>query len=189
MHTRTFAGMIAVALALSTSVAGARTLTIDVKRADVQAYRPQSTRLGTYYALKLSTPARLPKETFMDAYLEVYVDATSDVDERATAGLVTFEVFPLKSALTGELSASSLRAAAMKRTVRVGTSRRVRINIAEYVRYVLDHPTENFGLVLGSLTGQRLGKFTLRQGVLGEGVVARVSLTFLKLGGPEAVRR
>jgi|GEM_PF-4010662 len=37
---KTFAGTIAVALTLSASVAGARTLTIDVKRADVQAYVP-----------------------------------------------------------------------------------------------------------------------------------------------------
>jgi len=29
----------------------------------------------------------------------------------------------------------------------------------------------------------------MRQGVLGEGVVARVSLTFLELGGPEASSR
>lgn len=38
----------------------------------------------------------------------------------------------------------------------------------------LDNPESNHGLILGSLTGVRNGLFTLKTGVLGEGVVARL---------------
>lgn len=67
------------------------------------------------------------------------------------------------------------------------TSRRVKIDIGEYIRNVLDTPAQNFGRVVGSLTGQRLGKFLLKHGVLGQGIVARVTIIYHELEVPAAV--
>ena len=173
-----------VVVCLLASVVEARKVTIDIKRADVTSYTPQNTDLGNYYAFNVAIPENLPAERFMDAYLEIYVDVTSDVEVAAGGGYTTFEVFPLKSDLSGELDGSKLRSAAMKRTVRVGESQRVKVNISEHVRHVLANPTDDFGLVVGSLTGQRLGKFKVKHGVLGPGVVAQVTIVFHELGIP-----
>jgi len=179
--------MAVIAVLLTSGAAMARTITVDLEQADVKAYTPENADLGAYYVFNLAIPAKLPSETFMDAFLEIYVDAESRVDAIAGGGLTTLEVFPLKSALSGELDSSHLRPAAMKRTVWVGESRRVKIDIREHIRNVLDTPAQNFGLVVGSLTGQRLGKFVLKQGVLGQGIVARVTIIYHELEMPAAV--
>ena len=178
--------VVAVAvLGLLAGVAEARKVTIDIKRTDVTSYTPENTDLGNYYAFDVPMPEKLAGETFMDAHLELYVDVLAGAEVAAGIDYTTFEVFPLKSSLSGEVDSSKLRLAAMKRTVRVGESQRVKVNISEHVRHVLANPSDDFGLVVGSLTGQRLGKFAVKHGVLGPGVVARVTIVFHKLGMPD----
>ena len=174
--------LVATALVLVADVAVARMITMDVMRTDIEVHTPEDETLGAYYTFELAIPARLPAETFMHAYLELYVDAATSVDEVAAGGIATLEIYPLQSSLLGELATSDLRSAAMKRTVRLGGSRRVRVDISEHLRYLLEHPSENFGLAVGSLTGQRLGKFALRHDGLGQGVAARVTIVFAELG-------
>lgn len=172
--------LFAAALVLAADVASARMVTIDVMRSDIEVHTPEA--LGAYYTFALAIPARLPAETFMHAYLELYVDAATSVDAVAAGGVTTLEVYPLQSPLSGELRAVDLRPASMKRTVRLGTSQYVRVDISEHVRYLLEHPSEDFGLAVGSLTGQRLGRFTLRHNGFGErGVAARVTMVFAQI--------
>jgi hypothetical protein len=170
--------LLAATLVLMGDVAGARVLTIEVSRSDVEAHTPADAALGAYYTFGLEIPPRLPVETFMHAYLELYVDAATSVDEVSTGGIATLEVYPLQASLSEELRTSDLRHASMKRTVRLGASQRVRVDISEHVRYLLEHPSENSGLAIGSLTGQRLGQFTLRHDGFGTGVAARVTIVF-----------
>ena len=176
---------LSVATAVVMTMAGsavARTITIELRKNDVQAHRPSDETLGNYYTFIVPVPDKLPQETFMDAFLELYVDGASEVDEAARGGVLTLEVFPLKSAITEEVTPSNLRPGSMKHTIRTGESQHVRINISEHVRYLLEHPGENYGLVVGSLTGQRLGKFTLRHDGFGPGIGARVTFVFAELG-------
>jgi len=180
---------IAAVVLLGAQAAEARMLTIDVMRNDVEVHSPEDESLGNYYTFDLAIPARLPAETFMHAYLELYVDAATSVDAVAAGGIATLEVYPLRSSLSSELRTSDLRSASMKRTVRLGGSQHVRVDISEHVGYLLEHPSENFGLAVGSLTGQRLGIFTLKQGVIAPGVVARVTIVYQELVAPETARQ
>ena len=163
--------------------AGARTITIDLMRGDVGAHRPTDESLGSYYTFSIPVPEQLAKETLMDATLEFYVDATSDVDDAARGGVLTLEVFELRAPLTGEVRPSDLSPGAMTRTIRTGESRHLRINIFEHVRETLEQARPDCALVVGSLTGQRLGKFTLRHdGFDQRGVAARATFVFAELG-------
>jgi hypothetical protein len=49
----------------------------------------------------------------------------------------------------------------------------VRVNITVLVKYWTDNPSANHGIVVGSLTGDRFGVFSLHQRY-GDGVLARV---------------
>lgn len=181
--------LVVAAVLFSADSALARMVTVDVTRNDVRVHTPEDGTLGAYYTFGLAIPARLPAETFMQAYLELFVDATTTVDALAAGGIATLEVYPLRSVLSGDLQESDLRSASMKRTVRLGQEQRVKVDISEHVRYLLGHPSDNFGLAVGSLSGQRLGVFTLKHGVLGPGVVARVTIVFQELEAPGTARR
>jgi hypothetical protein len=175
-----------IAAGVVTAAAGtalARTITIDLTRNDVEVHQPADGTLGNYYTFSIPIPQRLAQETLMDATFEFYVDATSDVDDAARGGVVTLEVFELNSPLTVEVSRSDLRGSPMKRTVPTGTSRHLRVNIFAYVREALEQTRVNCDMVVGSLTGQRLGRFTLRHdGFDQRGVAARVTFVFVELG-------
>lgn len=176
-------GIAACVVTATAGTALARTITIDLTRNDVEVHQPADGTLGNYYTFSIPVLQRLAQETLMDVTLEFYVDATSDVDDAARGGVVTLEVFKLNSPLTVEVSRSDLRGSPMKRTVRTGTSRHLRINIFEYVREALEQTRANCDLVVGSLTGQRLGRFTLRHdGFDQRGVAARVTFVFVELG-------
>ena len=103
-----------------TSDAVARSVTIDLMRADVQAHAPSDETLGNYYTFELPLPEKLPRETFMGATLELYVDAASAVDDVASRSVLTLEVFALQSALNAEVTSANLRPGPVTRTVRTG---------------------------------------------------------------------
>jgi len=176
-------GLAACVVTAMAGIAPARTITVDLTRNDVEVHQPEDGTLGNYYTFSIPMPERLAHETLMDATLEFYVDATSDVDDAARGGVLTLEVFELNSPLTGEVSRSDLRGAPMTRTVRTGESRYLRINVFEYAREALKQSRASCALVVGSLTGQRLGRFTLRHdGFDQRGVAARVTFVFVELG-------
>lgn len=182
-------GVAASLLVAMTSGVVARTVTIDLMRADVQAHAPSDETLGNYYTFDVPLPERRSRERFMSATLELYVDAASAVDEVARGGVLTLEVFAMKSAQTAEVTMSDLQPGPVTRTVQTGQSKRVRLDISELVGYLLEHPDENHGLVVGSLTGQRVADFTLRHGVIARDVSARVTIMFAELGDGFATRQ
>ena len=49
------------------------------------------------------------------------------------------------------------------------------LDITDIVRSFLADPGSNHGLVVGSLSGSRAGLFTLKEGTIAPGVVARVT--------------
>jgi hypothetical protein len=131
--------------------------------------------LGDYYTLSLAVPGVLDGQELLGAYLEFYVD----VDAMEIGDMVDeapwLDVFALTQThgATVDPEEFGTPAAAPGAVIR-GESRRVLRDITEIVRGWMAAPQSNHGLIVGSLTGVRDGLFTVKAGVLGEGVVARL---------------
>ncbi len=57
---------------------------------------------------------------------------------------------------------------------RTKQNRRIRLDVTEIVRYLIDDPDRNHGLVVGSFRGQREGLFEIKTDVLPNDAVARL---------------
>jgi len=170
---------VAVALVCVSAVARGQTQVVDLKSSTVKEVQPADSELGTYYVFPVRIPPAPEGARLMGAYLEFYVDASSRLSSDLSGNMATLEVFALKERLTGEVDETKIRPGSMKRTVTVGQDRRVRLDVGEFVREVLKAPTTNHGLVVGSITGERTGRFVLKADRVSSGVAARVTLHYL----------
>lgn len=157
--------------------AGVTKNTIQLGTSDVVAHVPEDTTEGTYYVLQLDIPQGLTSAGVMDAVMEFYADISAATLDGWQNETPVVEVYILNSAVSGEVTPSQFRKpSAMVRNVRLGDNRRIRLNATEAVKYFLENPTKNYGLVLGSFRGEAEGRFTLKTGSLGTGLVARVTV-------------
>ena len=130
--------------------------------------------LGDYYTLSVALPELHGRE-LLGAYLEFYVDADAIEVEGRANDAPSLDVFALAQAHQGAVSEAEFGAPALAPgLVMSGESRRVVRDITGIVRGWFADPQSNHGLILGSLTGERDGVFTVKSGVLGDGVVARL---------------
>jgi hypothetical protein len=60
----------------------------------------------------------------------------------------------------------------------IGADRVVRIDITELVQNILARPSDNHGIVIGSLTADRRGLFTLKSGAMGPGLTGSVTILY-----------
>ena len=123
-----------------------------------------------------------PEVSASDVYvavLECYADVSvRDVDGYFNKSAV-LEIYALTDAYFGELDAEKFtRPSAMIRNVPLGQGKRIVIDITEIVKYYLDQPGKNYGLVFGSLTGLRVGMFNIRAGKFGPGILAKISILY-----------
>ncbi len=179
----------AVALVAGALPAAARTVTVSIAPSQVRALDALPGGTARAWLLPVDLPRREPGERVMAAWLDVAVDAGADVEKAALGGAVTLEVFGLDRVVRRTVSAADVRAGAMKRTVEVGTNRRVRVDVTRFVRDVLEDGRANLGLVVGAVTGARLGHFALRTDALGADVAARVVVELERPVGPPRYRR
>lgn len=151
--------------------------TIELGTNDVVAHVPEEPTSGTYYEIRLDVPGEWTSAAILDAVLEFYADVSAVTINDWQNDTPVVELYMLKSPLTGDLDPSQLRRpSAMVRNVRLGENRLVRIHVTEAVKYYLDNPANNHGLVLGSFRGAAEGRFALKPGLLGNGVVATMSV-------------
>jgi len=128
----------------------------------------------TYYSVGISLPENLT--TVTRAWLEL----RADVSARNVSGFVdpapVFEVYALNQTLSGDPEPSKFEATRlpMSRPVATGTDRLVKIDITEFVQRILADPSKNHGLVIGPLTNDKRGVFTVRQDSFGPSVAARL---------------
>jgi hypothetical protein len=147
-----------------------------VKASDLSVYESQDPTLGDVYLLQFDIPAEMA--SVRRAYLELYVDAASRTIAGHTNDTPVIEVYALKSPFSGTVDPSQFKPQTLPtaRNVVAGTNKRCVTDITEIVRAFATDVTKNHGLLVGSLTGDREGVYTIRtDGFEGKGV-ARITL-------------
>lgn len=170
-------GLMMITLALGCPEVHAQRFTTILNSTNVESHSA-SVGLGDYYTVQLTLPQGVREKDLTMAVLELYVNVSSREFENAALTSARLEVYALDSAFEGSLDPDRFVPSTTRRTVPLGNGKRVLIDITEIVQYFLDDPTRNHGLVVGSLTGDRLGLFTLNADVLGPGAFGRVTFRF-----------
>jgi hypothetical protein len=160
---------------LGASTGHAKRISLNLSSADLTAQTPDDPGLGTYYVLNFRVPPGAARVQW--AFLEFYVDVASRAREGMENQTPLFEVYPLKSAFSGEVDPAEFQAQDLPTTRHVvaGSGRRVVIDITEIVNSYAANPASNHGLIVGSLTGTRDGLFTIRSGDFGPSSLGRIT--------------
>jgi hypothetical protein len=165
-------------LAGATAVNAARHA-IDLTANDLVAYAASTDEADRYYTVRVPVPEAIRGKELYGAYVVLYVDVESTGGDGFVNETPVLEAFALKSAFAGEVDENQLGAPAFgPRNVVRGVDRRVVLDVTDIVRSYLDDPASNHGLIIGSLTDIRDGRFTVKTGVLGRDAMARVIFHF-----------
>jgi hypothetical protein len=111
----------------------------------------------------------------------VYLELYFDVESREVDGYLDetpfLEIYTLNQEFAGELDPSQFttRTSPTVRNVVVGQNRRVVIEITEIVQSYIDNPSGNHGLIIGSLTGNRSGLFSIKTGMFANAGIAKIT--------------
>jgi hypothetical protein len=162
MVMKTTISMLIVLCVLIGSAVAASTMqqTIVLGSTDVTMFTPQDTTLGPQYVLTFGVPQTITSEAFVGAVLEFYADVSAATVNGWQNDTPVVEVYVLNSAATAAVTDNQLRKpSGMIRNVVSGDDTRVRIDISEAVRYFLENPSSNCGLVVGSFRGGKEGRF------------------------------
>jgi len=154
-----------------TGSAAAERITVALSGNDVTAVSPANEALGDYYLVTVQIPSALSGKRLVGAYLDVTVDVSARAVDSLTIHTPTLEVHVLSEAATGEIDDTNVfPRSSMRRPVAVGDNRSVRIDVTEAIERFIRSPSDNHGLVIGSLRGRRDGVFELKSagGVLAE---------------------
>ena len=127
----------AVSLATTTDATQVGYLIVELPVVDV----PEDTRLG---------------ESYIEFYMNVSTTRNSD---SPTHDLVTLEIYPYHGTTKGKLDVSSLGVSSMKRTVRVGNGRPVRVYVTDFLAKTIADPMAGRTLIVGAVAGKRSGRF------------------------------
>ena len=151
--------------------------TVKLTTAELSTVSPQDTTLGNYYMAEVNVP-EIPKGAeLFGAFLELIVDVSSRDVNGFTNDTPIFEVYALDAEPGSELDPSKFRTpSSMRRNIRVGEGRRVRIDIIDVVKEFMEDSSCNHGLVLGSLSNTRDGLFTIKSS---EGTVGTITYYYL----------
>lgn len=149
---------------------------IDIAASSLTVHASLDTTEGAYYTLSVAVPAGI--ETIRQAWLELRADVDVSEIEGFRDPAPVFQVFMLKSELSGEPTEESFEVTRvpMSRPVALGTRRLIRIDVADFVRKIVANPSANHGLVLGSVTGDRRASFEVDGNGFGAGVAARLTI-------------
>jgi hypothetical protein len=169
----------ASSLFVGASVANAARYAVDLTAEHLAAYGASTDESAEYYTLGLPIPEVIRGKELYGAYVELYVDVESVEKDGPVVDTPVLEVFALKSAFAGQVDEQQLGAPAFgPRNVARGEDRRVIFDVTDIVRTYLEDPASNHGLIFGSLTGIRSGRFTVKSGVLGRDAIARIIFHF-----------
>jgi hypothetical protein len=171
------AGVLAFLVLTGTTPTDRTRETVLIRPADVTVHDEPDTTLGPYYTISYAWPESLTCSGLNRAILEVFLDASARPRDEFLNASPLFEVYALTEPLTGAFDPGRLeRTGRAVRPVALGEARRVVLDVTSIVRAHLEGRIENHGLIIGSLTGERDGAFTLRSGGLPEGAVGRILL-------------
>jgi hypothetical protein len=155
-------------LATAVSTEGAK-IAVALTADDVQTYAGVSETLGGYFVSKLPIPAALAEAELYGAYLELYVDVDAIPKGAIVNEAPNFEVYGLNEAFSKGFDPATLGPGAWGPVnIARGNDRRVVIDITRIVRYYLENPSRNHGIILGAVTGDRDGLFEINATGVGE---------------------
>jgi hypothetical protein len=174
MKRGVFALVVMVVLAGGSREAVSKRLVVDLSAEHLTTRTDITEEAGTYYLLAVPVPAAVAGRHVYGAYLEFHIDASVEGAADGVDPAPRLQVCALTQDMGQEFDSSRLRLDRRVTNVPIGASRRVRVDVTEDVREWIATPASNHGLAIGALTGARDGRFTLRSGVRGEGVVARL---------------
>lgn len=164
--------------------------TVELRAQDVSVREADREDVGPHFVLDIDIPGGVTGEVLLGAILEFVVNADTRVDttwiEEAdtlkafvhSTPVPLVEVYALTSRGGSALNTENWnQAMSFPVPVGVGSEKIVRINITRLVKYLIENPEANHGLVVGSLTGDRFGLFTLQEH-FGDGVKARIRYVY-----------
>lgn len=97
-----------------------------------------------------------------EAVLEFQMDVARADAEGAVGETATLEIYPFSGTTTAKLNVATLGSSSMKRTVNIGIDRRIRLYATDFVQKVIDNPNAERRLIVGSVAGNRSGRFTAK---------------------------
>lgn len=193
VRTMLATAVLAVTLCVVPGSAMAGRTTVALRSSDLAVRESAEESYGDYFLIDVDVPTGIASESLLGAILEFYLDVdiridTVLVEEPDTTYTVVqrnpvplIDVFALTSAPGQTLDPQQWDPQmAFPTPISTGTNKVVRIDITRVVNYYLEHPQQNHGLVVGSLTGRRAGRFSLRE-TFGTGVLARIRYVFFSL--------
>jgi hypothetical protein len=135
------------------------------------------TMVGQYYTISYQLPEGLRARKLDRVLLELYLDVRAKPREDYVNEAPVVEVYALKAASHGSVEPGDLdNATRAGRPVALGSSRRVLVDVTKIVVAQLSGTLQNNGLVVGSMTGEREGDFTLLSNRLPGGAVGRLRI-------------
>ena len=146
---------------------------------DLVVHSSSDATLGDYYTLQFQIPEIIKEREFYGATLEFYVDVASLERDSVATQMPLLEVYALRGSFSGLVdSVHFVLPSATSMRVKRGASERVAFGISEIVERYLGNPSDNYGLIIGSLSGERDGVFRIKNDVLGSDVVARINFHY-----------
>ena len=147
-----------------------------IKLAMSQITSKTSAERGAFYVVNVAVPEDVVGKRLDTVLLEFYVDATPTTDEEAEE-MPTVGVYPLTEAVPeGEPKFNAFVPSV--RSVPMGSGQKVLADITEIVRGWIETPSSNHGLVIGSLTGPKIGSVALKNDGVAAGTTAQVTFFY-----------
>lgn len=157
--------LVALLTCIATSSLAQYKLDVAISSDDVTVHEESDTTLGDFYTMPCPLPSGMGASQIDRVFLELYVDVTPlQRGDYLDTTPVVIEVFAMPSEPTGSIQPASLElAGGVVRPVRVGSGRRVTLDITRIARSFAAGEVDNNGLIIGSLTGSRNGAFVVRE--------------------------
>jgi len=105
---------------------------------------------------KISVPQGSKLE---EAWIEFYMDVSSTEPDSLTGGVVTLELYRYTGLSNGKLDVGALEKSAMKRTVKIGDNKKIRVYVRDLCDRIIADGTTDTQLIVGMVRGDRSGRF------------------------------
>lgn len=172
-----------------TGSAAARDLTISIPMQQVRVLSGES---GQFYFIHVSLPAELDGKRLDSAMIEFSVDAEAIALADSVATPV-FGAYPLTSPYNADAQPSGAAATPAfdkvvpsARPIAFGERNVLRMDITDTVKAWIENPQSNFGLVIGSLTGPKIGTVMLNTTLSGSDSAIRITFFYQNRFGDRA---
>jgi hypothetical protein len=148
---------------VSTGESLAERIAVAVDANSLTTITPQEEGLGNYYLLQIDVPEKLNGKEFLGAFLEFNADVAARSINDYINDTPVLEVYALSEDYGNELDPSKFNTnSLMRRNIRSGNNRSIKIDIKKIVKDVMSNPQNNHGIMIGSLTNSRDGLFTIK---------------------------